>query len=405
MFFMSEKLAEVFDQYDMEIVSSKKGRGATILATKQGARILEPFRGNVLRLEQEFVLKKMFEEYDFLDIDMIIPNKDGGLFTCDRYRQPFVLKKYFDGNECDMHNEGDIIKGVKILAKFHMVGKKIAPLFVTRWGQYCKDKEQARLQGIKNALDNGEELEKIAYMYELSEAALREIVEKLESINVQVDSMTDENVAGAEMVSCNYVDPVSDILRRHNAELKKIQKYMSRVKQKKSFENLFLQVFKEYYEQGVHCVNILRDTLSGGSEQDVYQAHYGICHGSYNQHNIIIGNDYEAIVHFERFSRGNQLNDLYQFCRKVMEKNHYNSDLLEKMLTAYQEEIPLQVGDFQYIYIMFLYPEKFWKIANGYYNAKKAFLSPKYVEKLETVILQEEEKRKMLNEFSAFHFS
>ena len=53
-------------------------------------------------------------------------------------------------------------------------------------------------------------------------------------------------------------------------------------------------------------------------------------------------------------------------------------------------------ADFQYIYILFSYPEKFWKIANSYYNTNKAFLSPKYIEKLQTVILQEEEKQEML---------
>ena len=50
---MSEKLAEVFEQYDIEILSAKKGRGATILTTTEGMRILEPFRGSVTRLEQE----------------------------------------------------------------------------------------------------------------------------------------------------------------------------------------------------------------------------------------------------------------------------------------------------------------------------------------------------------------
>ena len=57
---MSEKLAEVYEQYDMEILSTRKGRGATILTTTDGLRILEPFRGSVTRLEQEYVLKELF---------------------------------------------------------------------------------------------------------------------------------------------------------------------------------------------------------------------------------------------------------------------------------------------------------------------------------------------------------
>ena len=87
---MSEKLAEVFEQYDIEILSAKKGRGATILTTTEGMRILEPFRGSVTRLEQEYVLKELFFKVGSDNLDRIIPNKDGQLLTCDKYRLPYV---------------------------------------------------------------------------------------------------------------------------------------------------------------------------------------------------------------------------------------------------------------------------------------------------------------------------
>ena len=38
--FMSEKLAEVFEQYDVGILGTRKGRGATILTTTEGSFIL-----------------------------------------------------------------------------------------------------------------------------------------------------------------------------------------------------------------------------------------------------------------------------------------------------------------------------------------------------------------------------
>jgi CotS family spore coat protein len=190
---------------------------------------------------------------------------------------------------------------------------------------------------------------------------------------------------------------VGSIFERHNRELKKIYKYISGVKRKNDFEKLFLQEFQGYYEQGQYCLNQHRHSL-----QEVSKNHYGICHGACNQHNIILGK-VDALVHFERFTKGNQLNDLYQFTRKAMEKNHFELELLTRLLLAYDEVISLSKEDYRYIYILFSYPEKFWKIANGYYNTNKAFLSPKYVEKLQNVIWQEEEKREMLKEYFAFH--
>lgn len=410
---MSEKLAEVYDRYDMQILSTKKGRGATILTTTDGLRILEPFRGNITRLEQEYVLKQLFIKEGFSDVDYLIPNKDGMLLTCDKYRQPYVLKKHFEGNECDMYDPSSILQGVRALAVFHMYGKKVALHFGEAWKQSQQDKERKRVEEIEKALSEGEELEKISHIYEISEKLLEEILSmskqnlKTEEI---ADKIEDEEMwkYAKETSKQGSEKDIEEVFIRHNKELRKIQKFISREKRKNTFENLFLQVCKDYNLQGQECVQMMENMIqeeNGISTKQVYQNHYGICHGAYNQHNVIIGDDYEAIVHFERFSKGNQLDDLYQFSRKVMEKNHFDIELLERIFDTYHQIIPLSGEDYQYIYILFSYPEKFWKIANSYYNTNKAFLSPKYLEKLENVILQEQEKRKMLSEYFALHLA
>ena len=58
---MSEKLAEVYEQYDMEILSTRKGRGATILTTTDGLRIFEPFRRAGICIETIVVRRGMYE--------------------------------------------------------------------------------------------------------------------------------------------------------------------------------------------------------------------------------------------------------------------------------------------------------------------------------------------------------
>jgi hypothetical protein len=391
---MSEKLSEVLEQYDMVITGMRKGRGATILDTEEGTRILEPFRGNLLRLEQEYVLKQLLLQQGFSQMDSLIPNRDGMLFTCDRYRQPYVMKCHFDGNECDMHSCEDMVRSVRLLARFHTYGRKAAGEFDQAWRQCRQEKEQRRLWEIRQAVENGEELERIARIYDIRENVLREMLEREVAHVGMNDEALEREVAPPQS---SPQETVGSIFERHNRELKKIYKYISRVKRKNEFEKLFLQEFQGYYEQGQYCLNQHRHSL-----QEVSKTHYGICHGACNQHNIILGK-VDALVHFERFTKGNQLNDLYQFTRKAMEKNHFELELLTRLLLAYNEVISLSKEDYRYIYILFSYPEKFWKIANGYYNTNKAFLSPKYVEKLQNVIWQEEEKREMLKEYFAFH--
>ena len=409
---MAEKLAEVFEQYDMEIISTRKGRGSTIITTEDGTRILEPFRGSMVRLEQEYVLKQLFAEKGLNSLDSIIPNKDGQLFSCDKYRQPYVLKTHFEGEECDMRNPSNVTEAVKALSEFHEKGKWVARRFEARWSETRREKEEQRVEEIRKVLEDGEELERVAYLYEISRSALQKAINEEEKQKKENEHKLNDN----SYIDESYVEDVKTKFVRHNAQIRKIGRFVSKVKRRNEFENLFLEVYGDFYKQGVACVNMLERGLEedpGVSlrleanpsglvadgkrfEERVLARHYGICHGSFNQHNVIINEDSIAIVHFERFSRGNQLNDLYQFSRKVMEKNNYDFELLQKLFDAYGTNIELSKDDYAYLYILFAYPEKFWKIANSYYNSSKAFLSPKYLEKLNTLILQEKEKKEML---------
>lgn len=413
---MAEKLIEVYNQYPIEIMGSKRGRGATILDTTEGLYILEMFRGSVSRLEQEHVLKGLLLKEGFSDMDELVLNKEDELITYDRYHQPFVLKKYYEGEECDMRNPSDIVRAVGKLAEFHVYGKKVATYFLKEWERVKQEKEQLQFCEIKQALEEGEELEQVARMYGMPPSVLREMLKEQE-ITENVEGRCGER--GSALKKCTDErkdDDGLETLLRRNIELHKIRKYVGTVKRKNDFENLFLQVFPEYYAKGIQCVEIFRDVMKVtdcGEEMDewkegsvsscVLRRHYGICHGNFNQHNIIMRECGEAIVHFERFSLGNQLQDLYQFARKVMEKNHFDYELLEIILDTYSRHVKLAKEDYRFMYILFSYPEKFWKIANSYYNSSKAFLSPKYIEKLKTVIEQEKEKGEMLERYSAFH--
>ena len=410
---MAEKLAEVYDKYNIEIISTRRGRGSTILTTTDGMYLLELFRGSIGRLEQEYVLKGLFQKEGFLDLDALILNQDGELITYDRYHQPFVLKQHFAGEECDMRNLSDVVRAVEKLAQLHQYGQNVVVSFRQEWEQAKQEKEQLQRKEICQAFLNGEEPEQIARIYGMTPAAVRELVKE----NNQAESVELEN-----QVSCNALhhkkeeeiaEPgrksaglVLETFIRRNRELRKIRKFVSGVKCKNSFETLFLKTFPEYYNKGILCEQIFSDVMNDTQvSRDIWERHYGICHGNYNQHNVILSGEMEAIVHFERFSRGNQLDDLYQFARKVMEKNHFDYEILEVILDTYSKKIELSVDDYKYMYVLFSYPEKFWKIANGYYNTNKAFLSPKYVEKLKTVMEQEKEKNEMLSQYSAFHLN
>lgn len=59
-----------------------------------------------------------------------------------------------------------------------------------------------------------------------------------------------------------------------------------------------------------------------------------LCHGDFTQHNALIGENGIYIVNFEKCHYGSQMEDLYLFMRKILEKHEWNIEIGKKMLNA-----------------------------------------------------------------------
>ena len=122
---MSEKMSEVYEAYDMEILGAVRGRGSMILKTDQGIRQISPFDGSEERLEQEREFKENLYETGFHHIDCCVPNREGELITCDRYGNPYVMREYFEGRECNPGSICDLNQAAANLAIFHIRGREL----------------------------------------------------------------------------------------------------------------------------------------------------------------------------------------------------------------------------------------------------------------------------------------
>lgn len=323
---MSEKKSEIYEAYDMEIYQTSRGRGAVILKTDLGILQLRQLDVNESRLNAEFLFKEKIYEAGFCNIDRCVKNKDGELLTYDRYGNPFVLRRFFEGKECNIANPDEINMAVDNLALFHIAGKKV--------------------------FDSTE-----------SDVHIR----------------------------------LSGDFRKRNMELKRVRNFISKKRPRKVFEDTYIKAFDYFFEQALECEK--NSNTDGGLQNN---AHLGYCHGMYNQHSVLINYVGDKIpivgtINFDKFHVGNQLSDLYHFMRKTVEKNNYSYDILLNILKRYNNICPLTEKDIDYIYTLYCYPEKFYKISNQYINSGKNWISPKMLEKLEKVIHDEEKKKNLLS--------
>ena len=73
-----------------------------------------------------------------------------------------------------------------------------------------------------------------------------------------------------------------------------------------------------------------------------------------------------------------------------MEKYNWDPQLGKDMLKEYDAVRRISPAERENLKIRFLYPEKYWKLANYYFSHNKAWISEKNVEKQRKIIEQKE---------------
>lgn len=193
----------------------------------------------------------------------------------------------------------------------------------------------------------------------------------------------------------NYRRDMREVFRKHNREMKKTRNFMRERRGKTEFEIYFLKSFSEYFEKAI----LAEEALSHSSYEKLLEQaakEKTVCHGSYNHHNAVFLERGMAVLDFEHCHIDNQMDDLYDFMRKILEKWDWDVRIGRKMLDQYQQIRPITDSELEYLKICLCYPEKYWKIANHYYNSRKSWIPDKNMEKLKKVIGQEEKKEVFL---------
>ncbi|MBU5479180.1 hypothetical protein KQI69_08185 [Eubacterium sp. MSJ-13] len=190
------------------------------------------------------------------------------------------------------------------------------------------------------------------------------------------------------------IDIVS-LFEKHNNEMKRVNSYIKAKKQKNRMEISILNSFKEFYDQGAAALQYIKKCgIDRLCERTISENR--IIHGSYNYHNLSFAGENIITSNFEKAAVGLQVTDLYDWLRKTMEKNGWNSEMGIAIVKEYMKGREIESGEIEVLYALLLYPEKYWKLVNFYYNGKKTWISEKNYEKLEKIRKQESDRQKFI---------
>lgn len=346
---MEDKVEEVLAQYPVQAGNKKRVRGAILLETEEGLCLLREFSGKRGHLELEEALKKHLVEQGYSLVDIAVRNSRGELLTRDSAGGFWLMKQWFSGRECDLRDAGQVRQAMVHLARLH------------QWMVEDENWEQQEEMQLA-AADLGGEME------EQEEA--RHLVEH-----------DPQKMASIPMAK--------DFFGRRNRELKRVHTYIRKKRRKNEMELVLLDSFSHYYEQGCEAQRL--DIEEKNYECLLKKAYEEkrLIHGSYNYHNILFHGKDIITTNFDNAKIGIQMLDLYGFLRKVMEKNGWRQELGMQLIEAYRKQRELSVEERHLLYTLLLFPEKYWKQCNFYYNGKKSWVSGKSYEKLLRIRKQE----------------
>lgn len=327
---MEEKNVDLLAQYDLNIYRTSRVKGACLLETAQGLKLFGSCHLSEGKAEFEQKVKQTLKDAGFVETDRYVRTREGSLLVQGPYNEMFIMRDWFDGEECNVRRTEQVLAAVRTLARLHLCLKHV------------------------------------------------ELTETEQSFCLQPS--------------------VPDLLYRRNKELRRVRTYIRDKKQKSAFESMYLSRFPEQYEQAEEAAACL--------EKDRYAEYYKkaleekrMLHGSFTHHSVLmLPKGGPAVINFEKASLGIQIQDFYLFFRKLMEKYDWDVALGYDMINAYESVRAIPAEELELLSVLLWYPEKFWKIANHYYNNRKSWIPQKNIQKLVLTTEQAEQKQQCLRQ-------
>lgn len=355
---MEDRNLELFRQYNIKIYNTYRIRGAFILETDKGLKLLKSLESSKSRIDFENTVLEYLTVQNYPYVDLYVKNNSNEIITEDNTGNKYILKNWFPGEECNLRDEADVADAAVNLAILHSL--------------------------------------------------LREV------------PLT------PEQMEHNNSPCLLEVFDKRNRELKRVRGYIREKRKKNEFELCYLNCYDEFYEQSQEATRILGESNYDQLMKEASEHKY-ICHGNYTYHNVMMlksdkvqsGNinwktasreeslsaaglrgsirANMATTNFDKACIGIQVTDLYQFMRKVMEKNDWDIDIGSMILDNYTRVLPIDKDELKQLYVLLLYPEKFWKITNFYYNGKKSWVPQRNIQKLIGIQEQMEMKKQFLD--------
>ena len=184
---------------------------------------------------------------------------------------------------------------------------------------------------------------------------------------------------------------------KRRIELLKIKK---RIEKQSSYTPLDLLI-KQNFEYYIEKIEQAKELFHQAQYCDIMKKatiEKTVCHNAFKGENIQQDtNGVIFVTGFGKCSYDSTVVDLALYLRRLLKKQQCDIQTAEKMLCAYEQEMPLSKQDKILLLALLSYPEKFLSLCNEYYNKRRVCISPAMIERMQLCIASIKENEKLLS--------
>lgn len=118
---MNDRAVGLFDQYEIEVNRTWKGRGAILCESDRGLLIMKEYAGPVEKVKFQDFLLNHINESGTVRVETILRTKEEEMIVYDQDRVAYIVKTYCDGRECNQRDAQECGQAVRTLANLHKV--------------------------------------------------------------------------------------------------------------------------------------------------------------------------------------------------------------------------------------------------------------------------------------------
>lgn len=180
------------------------------------------------------------------------------------------------------------------------------------------------------------------------------------------------------------------LYEKRRIELAKIRHRNDKRRNYDAIDLLLLKNYEQYMAQTCEAEELLRKgNYVSAAEKAAQEGAF--CHNAYKSEALRLDSDGNIMVgNFDKCNRELPLADLAFYLRRYFKKTTGDAAGVWEMVEHYGKHCPLSADDLTILQGMLVYPEKFLRLINEYYNRRRACVSPAMQERLAAAVDEEQ---------------